>query len=65
MLQLDDLIEQHAYEELPSVPSKAAAVTFLSSMSAAVPPPVIHARKPEVSSRIHKVVHPPRDSCYK
>ncbi|KAE9411207.1 hypothetical protein BT96DRAFT_1011057 [Gymnopus androsaceus JB14] len=69
MLQLDDLIEQHAYEEPQSLSDpkplqNPTAVTFLSSMSKPVPSPVVHPRKPEHPSRNHKVVHPLKDSCY-
>ncbi|KAJ4468115.1 hypothetical protein J3R30DRAFT_1674956 [Lentinula aciculospora] len=74
MLQLDDLIEQHAYEDvdiIPQSPKPVAAslivASFRNSMPSGIkpiPPPALPPRKPENPSRDHKVVHPPKESCY-
>ncbi|KIK67143.1 hypothetical protein GYMLUDRAFT_69330 [Collybiopsis luxurians FD-317 M1] len=69
MLQLDDLIEQHAYEDAPKPPSSASPITtFRSSMPPAtinpIPPPVVVPRNLDHSSRNIRVVHPSKDSCF-
>ncbi|KAF5389401.1 hypothetical protein D9757_004262 [Collybiopsis confluens] len=68
MLQLDDLIEQHAYEDAQK-PSNLNTPSFRSSMPAATkpvpPPPTVTPRSSDhSSSRNSKVVHPPKDSCF-
>ncbi|KAJ3906805.1 hypothetical protein F5879DRAFT_999974 [Lentinula edodes] len=74
MLQLDDLIEQHAYEDVDitqsprPVSASSSVAHFRSSMPAGIqpiPPPAVSSRKPETPFRDQKVVHPPKESCYK
>ncbi|KAG2361423.1 hypothetical protein BDR07DRAFT_1409704 [Suillus spraguei] len=102
MLQLDDLIDEHAYEDsacsapesspvLPQVtpdclkpdvirPTGDSCVStaqaplpesdyFVPShmqiqCSPAIPPPTIHPHKRDPSTAPHRVVFPPRESCY-
>ncbi|KAJ3778689.1 hypothetical protein FB446DRAFT_712751 [Lentinula raphanica] len=73
MLQLDDLIQQHAYEDVDITPSpklvtsNVSVATFRNSMPAGiepVPPPAVPPRKSDLPSRDQKVVHPPKESCF-
>ncbi|THV05017.1 hypothetical protein K435DRAFT_134059 [Dendrothele bispora CBS 962.96] len=62
MLRLEELLEQHAYEE-DAKPSPPTNITLSSSIKP-VPPPAPLPRKPEPSLRSVKVVYPPKESCY-
>ncbi|KAF5370710.1 hypothetical protein D9758_001820 [Tetrapyrgos nigripes] len=62
MLVLDDLIEEHAYED-DSKPTLSTNITLSSSIKP-VPPPAALPRKLEPSLRTTKVVYPPKESCF-
>ncbi|KAJ3749010.1 hypothetical protein DFH05DRAFT_1475162 [Lentinula detonsa] len=73
MLQLDDLIQQHAYEDVDitqspkPVTGSPPVATFRNSMPAGIkpiPPPAVPPRKSENPSRDQKVVYPPKETCY-
>ncbi|KAF8973065.1 hypothetical protein BDZ97DRAFT_1779170 [Flammula alnicola] len=70
MLRLDDLIEQHAYDDSPSsgfnsiLNYPSPPVNLLVPSRHANPPPASLPRKPDPSSMNQRVIHPPKDSCF-
>ncbi|KAK7035466.1 SPT3 Dosage dependent suppressor of Ty-induced promoter mutations-like protein [Paramarasmius palmivorus] len=62
MLDIDEIIESDAYDNSPESPHLLCPQMPLG-IKPVPPPPQLH-RKYDPALRNHKVVHPPRDSCF-